>query len=160
MPPNAMELTSKQTPYAVAKLEEAARVIKQSANELPVLRKRLAKNKDDKPKAREIYADLQNQHRRLLGALDIAALSLLESEENDFANHSAKLGKSIKNFNLLTPDYGKLCDALNNYLSNLPMVNSNESDATPEAKTTNASIIGRLMNNVRMGYYPTCTDHR
>ncbi|MCL1842796.1 MAG: DUF6094 domain-containing protein [Defluviitaleaceae bacterium] len=148
-----------QTPYAIAKLEEAARVIKQSVSELPALRRRLEKNMDDKPKAREVYADLQNQHRRLLSALDTAALSLFESEQNDFANHTVKLRQSVSAFSLMTPNYTKLCEALNTYLSNIPITDRNEADATNEAQTTNASIIGRLMNNVRMGYYPTCTDN-
>ena len=35
-----------QTPYAVAKLEESARIVKQAINELPALRKRLDKYRD------------------------------------------------------------------------------------------------------------------
>jgi len=161
-----MDNQTQQTeiPYAIVKLEEAARIIRQSINELPILRKRLEKNIDVKPKAREIYGDLQNQHRRLLGAFDTVALSLLEIEQDELANHSVKLGQSIKSFNLMTPDYTKLCEALNSYLSRLPFIDSGEINAdcditTQEAKATNNRIIGRLMNNVRMGYYPTCTDN-
>jgi len=139
-----------QTPYAIAKLEEAARVVKQAINELPLLRKKLDKNKDNKPKAREVYGDLQQQYSRLLGALSSAALSLLEMELSDIADYSVKLSQSIKSFNLMSPDYGKLCAALSGYLSKLPI---------SEMKTTNASIIGRLMNNVKIGYYPTELGH-
>jgi hypothetical protein len=32
-------------------------------------------------------------------------------------------------------------------------------DSLPISKTTNASIIGRLMNNIKMGYYPTDMDN-
>ena len=131
-----------QTPYAIAKLEEAARIVKQAINELPILRKRLDKNKENKAKAREIYGDLRQQYARLLGGLSSAALSLMEMELTDEAEHSVKLGQSIKSFNLMTPDYAKLCDVLNNYLEKLPVA---------ESKTTNNTIIGRLMNNVRMG---------
>ena len=147
-----------QTPYALAKLSESARTVRQSINELPVLRRRLDKNKDVKPKAREIYGDMQNQLRRLLGALDVAALSLMEAEQDDLASHSTKLGQSIKSFNLMTPDYTKLCGVLDNYISKLPLEHPGI-DISAEAKTTNNRIIGRLMNNVRMGYYPTCTDN-
>jgi hypothetical protein len=157
--PNTQEHEKIQTPYAIAKLEEAARVIKQSVSELPLLRRRLAKNMDDKPKAREIHGDLQNQHRRLLCAFDTAALSLLESEQDDFANYTVKLSNSVKSFSLMTPDYTKLCEALNKFLSDLPLSDPTETDTASEAQTTNARIIGRLMNNVRMGYYPTCTDN-
>jgi len=132
-----------QTPYAFAKLEEAARVVKQAITELPAWRKRVEKHKDNKPKARECYNDLQNQYSRLLGALDSAALSLMEMEMPDVAEHSVKLGRSIKSFNLLTPDYTKLCAILSEYLDRLPI-----------SKTTNAHIIGRLMNLVKWGIIP------
>ena len=143
-----------ETPYALAKLGESARIIRQSISELPNLRRRLDKNMDSKAKARDIHGDLQNQHRRLMGALNTAALSLLEAEQDELANHSAKLGQSIKSFNLMTPDYSKLCAMLSDYLVALPVV-----DSADETQTTNVRIIGRLMNNVRMGYYPTCLDN-
>ena len=153
-----------QTPYAIAKLGESTRAIRQAINELPVLRKRLEKNMAVKPKAREIYDDLKNQHSRLLGALDTTALSLLEAELTDLADHSVKLRQSIKAFNLMTPDYTKLCAVFNNYMSVLPFTDMGEistaGDTAPdETQTTNNRIIGRLMNNVRMGYYPTSTDN-
>jgi len=169
---NALNATSNQATqpqisYAIAKLGESARAIRQAINELPALRKRLERNKEVKAKARDIYLDLQNQHRKLLGALDTATLSLLEAEQDDMANHSVKLGKSIKSFNLMTPDYTKLCTVFNKYLSGLPLADPSEAgifdgidiDDASEAQTTNNRIIGRLMNNVRMGYYPTCTDN-
>jgi len=151
MLPDVTENQRAKTPYALVKLEESARVIKQAINEFPALRKRLEKYKDNKPRAREIYRDLQQQHGRLLGALNSAALPLMEMELNDTANYSAKLSQSIGTFNLMTPDYGKLCTALSGYLSKLPAGSGNQ--------TTNASVIGRLMNNVNMGYYPTDLEH-
>jgi len=139
-----------QTPYALAKLKEAARVVKQAVSELPNLRKRLEKHKGNKPKAREVYGDLQQQYARLLGALNSAALSLMEMDEQDTADFTVKLSRSIKGFNLMTPDYTKLCAALSGYLAKLPIA---------ESQTTNAAVIGRLMNNVKMGYYPTDLEH-
>jgi hypothetical protein len=155
MPPDTVENQSKETPYAVVKLEEAARTAKQAVNELPSLRKRLDKHKTDKPKAREVYSDLQQQHRRLMDALNSAALPLLEMELPDIAGYSAKLSQSIKAFNLMTPDYSKFCSALNGFLSKLPL----SEQSKPEPNTTNASIIGRLMANVKLGYYPTESEH-
>ena len=136
----------------MVKLNEATRIIKQSINELPIIRKRLDKYTNNKPKAREVYTDLQQQHGRLIGAF--ATLSLLqEMELLEMADYSVKLSQSVKGFNLMTPDYTKLCSALNGYLAKLPIFD------TPEAKTTNAAVIGRLMNNVKMGYYPTDLEH-
>ncbi len=142
-----------QTPYALVKLNEAARVIKHSIGELPVLRKRLEKYKKNQQKAREVYTDLGQQYSRLLGALDTATLALSEIDLSDEADYSVKLSGSLKGFNLMTPDYTKLCTALNGYLVKLPVVD------TPKTKTTNAAIIGRLMNDVKMGYYPTDSEH-
>ena len=146
-------ITDTQTPYALVKLEESARIIKQSVNELPLLRKRLDRHKDSKPKAREVYTDLQQQHGRLISALNSSVLALLEMDMPDMAGYSVKLSQSIKGFNLITPDYTKLCAALNGYLVKLP------TGDTPETQTTNAHIIGRLMKNVKMGYYPTEQEH-
>jgi len=159
MPPNAQERVDNETPYAIVKLRESARIIRQSINELPILRRRLEKSKENKIKAREVYGDLQNQHLRLLNGLETAALSLLECEQDEQAIHSAKLVQSIKAFNLMTPDYTKLCTVLNDYLSKLPLLDAGDSFDDAKAQTTNNRIIGRLMNNVRMGYYPTCTDN-
>ena len=142
-----------QTPYAVVKLNEAMRITTQSIKELPLLRKQLDKYKDVKSKAREIYNDISQQRNRLINAIDTAVLSLLEMELQELADYSVKLNQSIKSFNLMTPDYGKLCSALSTYISKLQM------SSQPESKTTNASVIGRLMNNVKLGYYPTDLEH-
>jgi hypothetical protein len=51
----------------------------------------------------------------------------------------------------MTKDYGKIIGAIGVLLSKLP---SQDSDGT-----TNAAIIGRMMGNVKMGYYPTDLTH-
>ena len=142
-----------QNHYAVVKLEEAARVIRQMINELPVLRKRIDKHKGNKEKARETYNDLQNHHGRLLSAFRTAALSLLEMELPELADYSVKLSQSVKVFNLMTPDYTRLCAALSDFITKLPIAD------TQEGKTTNAAVIGHLMASVKMGYYPTDLEH-
>ena len=84
-----------QKHYAIVKLEEAARSIKQAVNELPILRKRLEKLKENKSKAREVYNDLQQQKNKLLSAFNTAVLSLLEMELNEIAEYSIKLSRSV-----------------------------------------------------------------
>lgn len=137
--------------YAIVKLEEATRSIKQAVNELPILRKRLEKLKENKTKAREVYSDLQQQKNKLLSAFNTAVLSLLEMELNEMVDYSIKLSRSVKIFHIMTPDYSKLCSVLLDYISKLPV--------TDTTKTTNAAIIGRLMASVKMGYYPTDIEH-
>lgn len=145
MPPE-----NSQQYYAIAKSEEAARAVKQAANELPLLRKRLEKFKGNKLKAREIYNDLKQQREKLLSALNTATLSFLETEQPELVEYSVKLSNSVKVFNLMTPNYEKFCAVLSDYLTKLPII---------ETKTTNAAIIGRLMATVKMGYYPTDIEH-
>lgn len=149
MPPDK----NTQQHYAVAKLHEAAKGIRQAVNELPVLRKRLDRCRENKPRAREVYSDLQQQRGRLLAALNTAALALQEMELPDVAGYTVKLHQSVQSFNLMTPDYTKLCGVLSGYLAKLPIADA------PEAATTNAAIIGRLMASVKMGYYPTDLEH-
>ena len=134
------QILAVEIPYAIKKLEEAARIIRQSANELPILRKRLEKNKEAKPKAREVYGDMQSQLRRLLGGLETAALSLLEAEQKDLANHTVNLANSIKSFNLMTPDYSKLCDVIIGYLSRLPIEDVAGEIQSAELQTTRACL--------------------
>ena len=125
--------------YAIVKLEEATRSIKQAVNELPILRKRLEKLKENKTKAREVYSDLQQQKNKLLSAFNTAVLSLLEMELNEMVDYSIKLSRSVKIFHIMTPDYSKLCSVLLDYISKLPV--------TDTTKTTNAAIIGRRFHN-------------
>jgi hypothetical protein len=141
-----------QTHYAIVKLEEAAKIVKLAINEFATQRKKPDKLKNNKPKAQEAYADLQQHFDKLKKALDSSTLALLEMELPDIADYSTKLNHAVKDFNMMTPDYGKLCGALSDYLAMLPL-------SETKAKTTNAAIIGRLMASVKMGYYPTETEH-
>lgn len=134
--------------YAVSRLEEALRDIKQSCTEMPALRQRVDKYmKSNREKAKEFYLQLQKQHRWLIDALNRCRLSLLEMELDDLAAYAGKLGAAVQGFNLMTPDYTKFVSALQGFTSQIP------------AQTTNAAVIGRLMNNVKLGYYPTDLDH-
>lgn len=139
--------------YALVRLEESARAVKQAVNEFPVLRRRLDKYKENRAKAREVYNDLKQQQSRVLSALRYAALSLLEMELPQMADYSVKLSESVKAFNLMTPDYAKFCEFLSDYLVKLPIAENTE------ARTTSAAIIGHLMAGVKMGYYPTDLEH-
>ena len=148
-----MQLDTTPNYYAFAKLNESARAITQHITELPLLRKRFDKYANDKVKAREIYNDLQNQRNKLCDTFETAALSLLEMELPELADYAVKLSQSVKAFNLMTLDYGKLCSALSGYLSKLPVTDESEGN------TTSAAVLGRMMNNVKMGYYPTESAH-
>jgi len=134
--------------YAVTRLEEAAREIKQHCQELPDFRQKLEKYREKAPeKAKEVYAHLQKLQRRAVDALVRCRLSLLEMELEQPAAYAVKLAAAVQNFNLLTPDYTKFTQILGGFAAQIPQ------------QTANAAAIGHLMNNVKMGYYPTDLDH-
>ena len=138
------------TTYALDLLSDARYHIEGAIHELPAARRRVERHlASDQEQARDYYAQLEKEQQRLLAALDNARLALLEIEDDASAQYTASLHAAVTGFNLMTQDYTKLCGALDQYLQALPASSS----------TVNASIIGRLMNNVRMGYYPTDLVH-
>lgn len=123
------------------------------------------KNEKTAEKAQEIYQDLRQQRARLSAALDSAVLSLLEMELKETADYSIKLNRSVRSFNLMTPDYSRLFAVLADYLAKLTAASVSGNDTADAANTadisstTSAAVIGRLMSNVKMGYYPTDPEH-
>ena len=148
-------------------------MVRKAIAELPVMRKNIdalmnVKRKNPKSEAntkarmRQIADEMQVLRNRLVDAIQSARLLFCEVELLEMAELSGKLAASLKAFNLMTPDYAKLCSILQSYLSKFPIQQDDDAkhhlnDAhQPQA---NASIIARLMNNVRMGYYPTDLIH-
>ena len=90
------------------------------------------------------------QKQKLLEQIESCRLALLELEMEELAAYSAKFGQAVSGFPVMTPDYSKFTALLDNYIQRIP---------PRETVTANAAVIGRLMNHVRMGYYPTDLDH-
>ena len=137
------------THYSMQKITEAKRSMEISIELLPKLRERLEGNKHKKSLAKNIYGDILSQFKDLHKAISLSILALHEMGETEQAGYASKLRDSVKDFNPLTPDYSKLCTVINSYVDSLPDI---------ETKA-NAAIIARLMNNVRMGFYPTDLAH-
>ena len=95
-------------------------------------------------KAKDYYSMLQSEHAKLIEHIKESRLCLFEIGEDDLADYANNLANQLATFNLMTPDYSMLFNVLRDFTDKLP-VND----------TTNASIIGRCMNAVRMGFYPT-----
>ena len=95
-------------------------------------------------KANDHYLALKGEHERLIEHIKASRLCLFEIGEDDLAVYANDLASQLSSFNLKTPDYSVLHGVLHDFANRLP-VNT----------TTNAAIIGRCMNSVRMGYYPT-----
>lgn len=135
--------------YALEVLEEHRRTLAALADLLPVYRERLdAYMAEDKAKAKDIYDLITKERDRLASLLGETRLALLEIGEEKLAGVAATLRPQLAAFPVMTKDYTQLSEILIAFAARMP-----------ETQTANAAIIGHLMNNVRMGYFPTDTKH-
>ena len=135
-----------EIPFAAEKLSEARTAIFRGSAELLAWRARVEKYHQADPKrARECYEELVKARKRLTAALGSARLALLEMEDYSAAGTAGKLQAGLTGFNLMSRAYKPVYEALRGFAGKLP----------ERADTVNAQVIGRLMNQVRMGYYPT-----
>ena len=98
--------------------------------------------------ARDAYSQLQQTRKELASALSDIRLLLLEVEETQLAAVAGQLQAGLQGFNLMSNTYRLVYDVLRDFAGKLPVEG-----------TANAAVIGRLMNNVKMGYYPTDPDN-
>ena len=134
-----------QIPYACGRLGALAQDIRLRAGQLPALRE--AGGASD---LRQIAQHMQ----KLVSGLREAALLLEELGLHKVSAYTAQLCSAVSGFHIRTEDYSKLAKAFSDWLDYVkPLL----PDA--EAKTVTAAAVGRLMNNVRLGYYPTDPAH-
>ena len=91
---------------------------------------------------------LQAVRRKLAEAIGKARLFLMEAEEYQNAKTAAMLQAGLLRFDLMSNVYRPVYDAIQDFIKKFPVDG-----------TANAAVIGRLMNNVRLGYYPTDPDN-
>mgnify|MGYP001092668912 CR=1 FL=1 len=136
--------------YAMERLREARSAITKGAHALLLSRARIEKYRQSEFNlAREAYLELEIVRAKIASALGEACLALLETEEYGLSKTAGKLQQGLSGFNLMSVSYKPVYEALTAFADRLPVGD----------KTTDASIIGRLMNNVKMGYYPTDPDN-
>jgi methylase of polypeptide subunit release factors len=144
------------TPYAWEKLMSAKRGIAQLVPEMKKMREKIEKILPvSKERAREIYEELLKLHGKLQDEISSCRLCLSEMELTQESAMAAGVHRGVKAFVPMTPDYAQFAAGIEGFLSRLPGGDEDEESG----KRTNAAIIGRLMNFVRMGYYPTDLDH-
>ena len=132
--------------FVLEKLATARAAILKSCPDLLTNRAKVEKYRAaDLQRAQEAYQELQKTQKRILSALSDAQLALLETEEDDLASTAGKLYQGLVGFNLMSRAYKPVYEVLTGFAEKLPETQD----------TVNAAVIGRLMNNVRMGYYPT-----
>ena len=136
--------------YALELLRMAGEKAVAAVAEMATLRKNLADCMDtDRNRARTIHSTLKRQKEELIKNLSDLPLPLLEVGMDELSQYTQKLISSVKIFQIMTPSYDKLECVIQNLISKLPQNN----------QTVNAAVIGRLMNRVKMGYYPTDMEH-
>ena len=94
-----------------------------------------------------IYQQLEQQRDYLVEQIRRTRPFLMELDD-PLASASQKLAEQLAAFPLMSKGYAGLTDVLTRF-----------ADALPDHQTASASVIGRLMNNVRMGHYPTDLGH-
>ncbi|RKJ83013.1 class I SAM-dependent methyltransferase [Butyricicoccus sp. 1XD8-22] len=79
-------------------------------------------------------------------------LCLEELDQSRLALYSSRLGESLAMFQVNLRDYSKLNQTMSAFDQMLtPFVQENDQ--------VNAAVIGRMMNRVKLGFYPTAPDH-
>ena len=114
-----------------------------------VLRARIEKQRRSNIEAaRDTYTELDRARGRLIEQLSKSELFLLEMEEYPLAAAADQLRRGLAGFNLMSMGYKPIYEALAKFTASFPT-----------GQKTNAAIVGRLMNNIKLGYYPTDPDH-
>ena len=132
-----------QIPYACGRLGALAQDIRLSAGQLPALRE--AGGASD---LRQIAQHMQ----KLTSGLREAALLLEELGLHKVSAYTVQLCSAVSGFHIRIADYRKLVKAFSDWLEYIkPLL--------PDTQTVTAAAVGRLMNNVRLGYYPTDPAH-
>ena len=140
---------SAQKPYALDQLAQLKGKIIQLSQSMVLQRTRIERcRQSDLAAARDIYAELSRTRETLVEALAQAQLFLMEMEEYALAKVSGQLRQGLAGFALMSTGYKSVYEALSRFASSLPV-----------GQKTNAAVVGRLMNNIKLGYYPTDPDN-
>lgn len=139
-----------ETYYALEKFAEMDRNLISITEAMPIKRKAIDiyRQKNNIQRAKDTLADLEQLKIKLLDTVRNLSLLFCECEMPECAEFAGKLFGAVKNYNLMTADYTKFIGAINTLKYQIP-----------HGGEVNAKIIGHLMNNVKMGYYPTEKNH-
>ena len=138
-----------QKPYALDQLTQLQAQIMQSAQGMVVQRARIEKyRQSDLAAARDTYTELERIRTHLVERLTASQLFLLEMEEYPLASTADQLRRGLAGFQLMSTGYKPVYEALAKFTASFPA-----------GQKTSAAIVGRLMNNIKLGYYPTDPDH-
>ena len=136
--------------YVLEKFKELARSLDSITEAMPIKRRaiNIYRQKNNMQRAKDTLSELETLKKKLLDNIRNLRLLFSESDMQDAAAFSNKLFVAVKSFNLMTEDYTKLTDAIKLL-----------KDGIPRTETATGQLIGHLMNNVKMGYFPTDIGH-
>ena len=135
--------------YVLERISELREQIPQAMQAMVVFRARIEKYRQtDLSAAHDTYDALRRVRDDLIQALADAQPLLMELESYALATMAGQLLRGFKGFDLMSTGYRPVYDAVCRFAQQLP-----------EKNTVNAATIGRLMNNVKLGYYPTDPDN-
>lgn len=135
--------------YVLERISELREQIPQAMQAMVVFRARIEKYRQtDLSAAHDTYDALRRVRDDLTQALADAQPLLMELESYALATMAGQLLRGFKGFDLMSTGYRPVYDAVCRFAQQLP-----------EKNTVNAATIGRLMNNVKLGYYPTDPDN-
>ena len=135
--------------YCLVKLSECQRSFTQLRSSLPKARAKYEKHKGSISEV-DTLAELHKSVLNLwkLFPMIIQLLSELDAYEQAATAH--KLYDAVKRFDYLgLNDYSRLCSAIEVFEKSLPT----------EEQNLNTKMLGRFMNRVKMGYFPTDLNH-
>ena len=135
--------------YAAERLAELRTDIPRLITAMVIQRAKVEQHRTtDRAAARDAYAELLRARNHLVEDLADARLFLLEAEEYALAPLAGQLHDGMKGYDLMSANYKPVYDAVCAFAGKMPM-----------GDTANAQVIGRLMNNVKLGFYPTDPDN-
>ncbi len=136
--------------YVIEKFAQQHRNLTAVCETMPIKRRAIEiyQKQNKIEKARDTYTELEALKKKTLETIMDLRLLFSESAMEENAVFCTQLYETVNQFQLLTVDYSKLVGALRALQNRIP-----------QNETTNARVIGHLMNHVRMGYFPTDLAH-
>ena len=99
-------------------------------------------------RAKDSYSELQKLRHGLIASLTDARPLLMELEAQNLSAMAGQLCTGLAGFDLMARNYKPVYDAI-----------CGVANQFPTGEKANAQVIGRLMNRVKMGYYPTDSEN-
>lgn len=136
--------------FAIEKFAEYSETLNGIAETMPIKRRAvdIYRQKNNIQRAKDMYSDLEELKKQLLETVGNLSLLFDECVMPECSAFSKQLFGAVLGYNLMTPDYAKLVSAVKVLIKQIP-----------KSESVGSDIVGRLMNNVKMGYYPTDISH-